>query len=136
MNELDPGSRLAAADLVERLATGALANHEFDRLYPDNTRDQAVHQIYIAIAPFIDDDLHEHALVDSHKPTPDEHALLHRCHAFLRTTLPYEWPFGIVSVFRLFGIRRDTGDRSVWPFYRKEDMLAAVQVHSAPSRSP
>lgn len=123
MNGVDRRARGIAADLIIRLAEGAITNHEFDRLYPDKTDDQAVHQIYISLLSFIDDAFREYALVGSRALSSEESEMFNRCIAFLRTELVYEWPSGIRSIVRWLRLGgNEHGDKTVWPYFRKEDL--------------
>ena len=122
---IDRTARDAGADALAAFLEGSISSLQLDARYPERTEDGAVHSIYVAFGPFIDD-LSDYYLPKDKTP-PEQRAMLGRCVLFLRTNLPFEWPTPLRRLLRhvqrIFGadIASEAGARSVWPFFRIED---------------
>jgi hypothetical protein len=139
---VDRPARRRAASLVRRFAAGDLTNDQFEDRYPES-RDRAIRAIRSRVW-FYCDDLHEHRLTGSDRPTPEGLAQMEQCALFLESEKPYEWPrhpagghlplpmllFPPAWPLLLWAHVRfqRAGESACWPFLRREDLEAARSV--------
>lgn len=124
---IDPDQRRTAADAIERLLSGEITNHEFDLVFPSRSPDRAIHDVYIALQAFVENDLEEFRLTGPNAPGGDDLQLIMRCVAFLRTDLPYQRRGGLCALLRRMPHSLPEDRDGVWPFSRPQDVSAATR---------
>jgi hypothetical protein len=138
---IDMDARRQLALLARRLAAGRITNDQFDDAVP-NSRDPALHDIYLHGLWPLYDDLFEHRLKGRWALTPEGRDWVARVVLFLRSGNPYRYrrvsgfvqvPVLLMSLLTLgwfgrFWLRRrwQDGDASVWPFYSRDEFQAAL----------
>jgi len=135
---VDTSARLQAATLLRNFLAGSISNTELDQGFPQRSRDPAIHAVYRRTFGFQDDiqEFHASGRFAVEGPTRE---VLDRCVLFLQTGLAYEWSLplvdGVLRAFaRLTRRPRPQGDRTVWPFFRQEDLASAVGGPGGPSK--
>jgi hypothetical protein len=134
-SHVDTSARLQAATLLRSFLAGGISNTELDQGFPQRSRDPAIHAVYRRTFRFQDDIQEFHATGRFAVEGPARE-VLDRCVLFLQTELAYEWSLPLVdAVLRAFALLtrrpRPRGDRSVWPFFRKEDLASAAGASGA-----
>lgn len=129
---VDTPARQQAANLLRNFLAGSISNTELDHGFPQRSMDPVIHAIYRRTFGFQDDiqEFHATGRFAVEGPTRE---LLDRCVLFLQTELAYEWSLPLVdavlgAVALLTKWPRPRGDRSVWPFFRKEDLASAAEA--------
>jgi len=131
---IDAVARVRAAEVLQQFLDGTLSSDEADAQYPERSPDQAVHEAYLVLFPYLGD-FRDFRFTGENQPDAAERAHFSRSILFLKTELPMEWPAFPVNVVRaaqrLLGLAsaQEAGDRSVWPFYRQTD-YAKAQLQS------
>jgi hypothetical protein len=142
---IDRKARDILAENYRHLIAGQITNDEFeDRL--KSSKDVAIDEIYYRGAWPLYDDLHEHKLTGEWAITEEGKPIAARFILFLKTNLEYEWPrktgakaffwallgvfsLGVVTIIRkTIAATGEKGDKDVWPFYRRSDYEAALEV--------
>ena len=147
---IENDARHKAAELVDRFAGGVITNFEFDDQWPEaaGRRDPALRAIGSMLWNFYSE-TESHKLEGRYAPNNALRGLLSRCAAFLRTSLPYEWPHvnfsppgglaefiedvlhqGTLATHTLAShaaAASDREDRAAWPFRRRSDYEAIVR---------
>ena len=129
---VDALARQVAASLLRDFLAGRISNMELDRGFPERSRDPGIHAVYRQTFGFQDDvrEFHATGRFAVEGPTRE---VLDRCVLFLETRLPYEWSLPLADVILrayapLARKPRPTGDRSVWPFFRRADFASAQSL--------
>jgi hypothetical protein len=135
---LDRAARNHLAERLRHLASGLMSNHRFEDL-SQCSADGAVSEVDLRFAWLYYDDMNEHRLTGGLALTYGQRRDFARVILFLKTDFEYEWASKrgfrafLNSTFRLIPLRQIPpmitagGDLRVWPFYRKEDYLAALK---------
>lgn len=142
---IDRKARDILAKNFRHLICGQISNDQFeDRL--KKSKDAGVCEVFYNGAWPLYDDLHEHKLTGKWAIPEEGKPIAARYILFLKTDLEYEWPrktgikevpwaylglftFGISSLIRnRIMTNGERGDKSVWPFYRRSDYEAALEV--------
>jgi hypothetical protein len=136
---IDRAKRDQLAEGLRRLLSGRIDNLTFDDLdCPGditNSEDRALWEVFYSVWPHYDD-FHSHPL----QLTDGQRLDFERCILFLHSDAEFEWPrkpLGMVQSFRRiadeitghrFGWcpRLSIGERAVWPFFRREDYVRAL----------
>jgi hypothetical protein len=139
MTDIKARSQLAEA--ARALVAGRITNDEFEARVPKST-DPAIREIFSKGFWPLYDDLRAYRLVGSNRMGSDGREFASRCILFLKTTLPYAWPFHSGSAalrhdlvnFLTLGFSgrrfqkhlRASGDLDAWPFLTHADYRAAL----------
>lgn len=142
---IDRKARNILAESYRHLISGQITNDEFeDRL--KFSKDIAIDEIYYRGAWPLYDDLHEHKLTGEWAISEEGKPIAARFILFLKTDLEYEWPrktgakafiwalfgvltLGVVTIIqKIVAATGEKGDKDVWPFYRRSDYEAALEV--------
>lgn len=124
--------RRTAAQLLLDFYKGRVTNDQLADGWPNDTHDPALRSVADG-AWFLYDDLHEHFLGRREQQSYRVAKYVHLMLTFLSSELEYEWagfPLWTHERFlELFNRQRrsmnQSGDASVWPFYRKADYVKA-----------
>ena len=147
--------RTIASGLLQQLLAGELTNDDFQETFPVDASDPALGVIYER-SWFFWDDRTAHRLTGKYALDVETRALFERCRAFLDSDLEYDWPARInvaplgLMLLRVLRMRgaierrqsredarlRSIGDFDVWPFSRKQDLMAHLACASTPTHTP
>jgi hypothetical protein len=140
--QIDKVARRRLAELIRHLAAGRITNFEFDDAVPQS-QDRAVHSIYRNGLWPLYDDLQCHRMTGKWTLTPQERGWMARIILFLRSDFPYRYPvagrwrwlYALPAKLLTLGLfdavwwryASRSGDKSVWPFYSKEELERALE---------
>jgi hypothetical protein len=142
---VDRGKRDSARDVLRNFIDCKLTNDEFHAQFPGSDHDLAVGAIRSNVW-MLYSDLHTHKLAGNHTPNAEARALLERCVLFLDSGFEFEWPVPKIGLANLLPnlTRRfrkmspdsetardgsDSGDNTVWPFFRRSDYDARSKFY-------
>lgn len=130
--KVDLAARRTAAKLITDFASGLITTNEYERAFPERSKDPALFAIFRRLWGFYDD-LHEHRLEGKWALDQDARALWGRCILFVMTDLEFRWPEGRPLVRRaidwILGARRTReGDHGVWPFHDRSEYADALRT--------
>ncbi len=136
---IDRDARKRLAEGTRQLAAGIITNVEFEESALSSSADPAVYTVFLGGPWSLYHDLMRYRLRGTHRLSPAVRREAARWVLFLKSDLPYEWPFerrGVVGspiwvflnifTFGFFarGAQRRfarSGDIAVWPFVRRSD---------------
>jgi hypothetical protein len=131
---LDTDNRQQAAKLLLDFYKGRITNDEMVDRWPRDTRDEGLRAVFWGVWGLYDD-LHEHYFEATNRNSYRVAKHVHYCLTFLSSDLEYEWrgialvglPSWLMEMFNRERRRVNrTGDKVVWPFYRKDDYKRAL----------
>ena len=141
--QIDTIARRRLAELARHLAAGRITNFEFDDAVPRSS-ERAIHLVYnYGLWPFYDD-LTRHRLTGKWALSPEGRSWVARIILFLRSNQPYRYyhptlwgrllalPVTILTLgvsdrlWRRYQWRH--ADKSVWPFYTREEFELALRT--------
>ena len=155
---VDEQARREALTALQRFLACETTNDEYEDEYPlpilfrrKASGDPSIKAIHTMSWNWFDD-FNNHKLEREYELDPEAQAVADRCVAFLGTDFEYEWHENnfistafMRSVVTTLGLSQSTpgvgeriknhldqpeGDASVWPFFRREDLIAATQEES------
>jgi hypothetical protein len=155
---VDKQTRREALTALRRFLACETTNDEYGGEYPLRTLfgrkasgDPAINAIHTMSWNWFDD-FNNHKLEREYELDPESQAVADRCVAFLGANFEYEWYENnfistafMRSLITTLGLSSTTpgvqeriknhldqpeGDASVWPFFRREDFIAATQEDS------